>query len=540
MNSKILRRTAIRAIAVTVLGLTALTASGCSAATTASATASGGNVVIGYGDVDSLDPIQFKSNTGYTVLNNVYGTLTAENYTKSKNGTLVGNNTYSPSLAKSITYNSAGTLLTIVLKPNLKFQNGSPLSADDVVYTIQRSLSDAGYTSVFQTYLNIADAEKDIKAVNSTTVQIVTTQKAALLEKFLSFETFGILDKAAAEKYGTGPWATDYFAKNVVSSGPYEVSKWTPGSSIVLKKNPNYTVANLSDAPTTVTIQNIPNADQEYLALSSGSIDMAMGLPPKLAKKAQSNPKTTVRTSPAGDLVYMGMNVKDPALSNVKVRQAISYLIPYTSLRENVMQGFANSAYGPVPYPMVTSLDTTGKKDAYPTSTAKAEALLKSAGVSNLSLTLSVDATDASSVQSATFIQSALKAAGIKLTVDQMTDADYNTALGERKLQMFLGEWYSWGEDPIYQMNFLLSTPAFTDYTGYSNPKFDALALQGINETSSAQRESTSQQLQELAIADAPMAFLYTRDYVAVSNQDLSGITQPDDAFPMFQYLRLS
>ncbi|MCU1657336.1 MAG: peptide transporter substrate-binding protein, partial [Pseudonocardiales bacterium] len=145
----------------------------------------------------------------------------------------------------------------------------------------------------------------------------------------------------------------------------------------------------------------------------------------------------------------------------------------------------------------------------------------------------------ASSVQSATFIQSALKAAGINITINQMTDADYNTALGARKLQMFLGEWYSWGEDPIYQMNFLLKSTAFTDYAGYSNPKFDALVTRGINMTDLAARDNLSQQAQQMAIDAAPWAFLYTRDSVIVANPNVSGVTRPDDQYPRFQYLIL-
>jgi peptide/nickel transport system substrate-binding protein len=142
-------------------------------------------------------------------------------------------------------------------------------------------------------------------------------------------------------------------------------------------------------------------------------------------------------------------------------------------------------------------------------------------------------------VESATFIQSALEAGGINVAVNQMTAADYNTALGARKLQMFLGEWYSWGEDPIYQMNFLLKSTAFTDYSGYSNPQFDALVTNGINVTDSAQRDTLSQQAQQMAIEDAPWAFLYTRDSIIVGNSNVGGVTRPDDQYLRFQNLTL-
>ncbi len=448
MNYGLLRRTSAGIAAMAAI---AVLVAGCASTSSASEPAAGSvvltaakkaskNVVIGYTSIDNMDTIEFKTNSDYMVTNNIYGTLVKENY-KKKKGILVGNNTYSPELASSLTWNSAGNLLTIKLKPNLKFQDGTALTSADVVYTIQRALSSASYASAFAQYIGVADAASDIQAVDPTTLTIATTFKAPLIQKFLSFPVFGIVQKAAGVAHQTtaDPWSKVYFAKNVISSGPYEVSSWASQNNMVLKKNPNFTVADLSKAPSTVTVENIADPNQEYLALQQGQIDIAMGLVPKLAKKAKSDSGVNVATSPAGDLVYLGFNNTDPALQNVKVRQALSYLVPYNSLRSDVYSGFANSAYGVVPYPMQSALDTTGKKDAYPTNVAKAKKLLSAAGVHNLSITLSVDAGDPTATQSATFIQSAFAKGGVKVKIDQLQSADYNTKLGAHQLQSFLG-----------------------------------------------------------------------------------------------------
>jgi peptide/nickel transport system substrate-binding protein len=105
-------------------------------------------------------------------------------------------------------------------------------------------------------------------------------------------------------------------------------------------------------------------------------------------------------------------------------------------------------------------------------------------------------------------------------------------------VQAFLGEWYSWGQDPIYQMFFLLDSVSPVDYTGYNNSAFTSLVSKGISTSNVATRDQISQQAQKIAIADAPMSYLYTRDYIVVSNSYISGVTQPDDEFPYFQYLR--
>ncbi len=534
-------RRALAAVTLTsVAGLVAASAavasSGSSKAAATVASSSSKNVVLAYGDPGLFDPIQYKSNTGFMITNNIYGTLTRENYVK-KNGVLVGNSTYSMELAKSFSWNKAGTLLTITLKPGEKFQDGSPLTSADVVYTIQRALSPVSYASAFATYLGIKNPTTDVKAVNPTTLTLKTTFKSVLVEKFLSFPLYGILDAAQGKAHATAsdPWAEKWFASNVNSSGPYELQSYTPDSQTVLTKNPNFTAENLASAPATVTVKDIPDPNQEYLALEEGSVNVAMGLSPQLAKKAEGTSGVHIDSSPAGDLVYLGMNNTDPALKKLAVRQAISYLLPYTALRKDVMDGFANSADGPVPYPMATALGGA-TATPYPTNVTKAKSLLKSAGESGMTLTISVDASVATEVESATFIQSALEKGGITVKVAQIPSSQFTADLSAHKLQSYIEDWYSWGEDPIYQEYFLLTSGSAVDYGEWKDPAYNAIVAKGIVEENATKRDKLSQQAQKVAIEQAPMGFLYTQNYLVGTSKGTSGVTQPDDEMPYVQY----
>jgi ABC-type transport system substrate-binding protein len=183
---------------------------------------------------------------------------------------------------------------------------------------------------------------------------------------------------------------------------------------------------------------------------------------------------------------------------------------------------------------MVTSLDPSGTKSAYPTDIGKAKALLAQAGVNGLHLTLSVQASDAKATQGATFMQSSLAQAGITVDIAQLTDSDYTTKLSANQLQMFMGAWYSWGEDPIYQMNFLLRSGVPTNYAKYANPQVDQDIMQGVLSTDAAQRQALSQDAQRQIIDDAPWAFLYTEDQLVVTAKNVHGITRPDDGFLRF------
>jgi peptide/nickel transport system substrate-binding protein len=271
--------------------------------------------------------------------------------------------------------------------------------------------------------------------------------------------------------------------------------------------------------------------------VKNGSIDIALDLPPKLVAEAEKDSKLAVYRMPTSEMIYMGMNNSDPVLKSKLVRQAISYAVPYDALRQQVMQGLAGRAYGPVPSTMATSLDPSGTKLPYPTDVAKAKDLLAQAGVSNLHLALSIKASDANAVQSATFIQSSLAEAGITLTIAQLTDSDYTTKLNANQLQMFIANWYSWGEDPIYQMNFLLKSGLSTNYARYSNPKVDQDITDAVFNTDAEQRKRLSQDAQQQIIDDAPWAFLYAQHTLVVARKDLQGINRPDDRVLRFAEL---
>lgn len=514
------------------MGLLASACAASSGGTTGSATTS---FIIGAGDVDNLDPVQFKSDAAYTVDANIYAPLLAQQY-KEQDGYLQGITKYAPNLAKSVHTSPDGKTVTFTLRPGLKFADGSPLTSADVVYSLQRSLSDAGYTSALGPYMGIT-GPSEITAPNPNTVQIKLTHPSALLMRFLAFQSFGALEKSEAEAHkGKDGWATAWFAQHATPSGPYKISSWQHGQSITLTKNTKYWDASQAKA-SSVTIQNMPNPDQRYLALKNGSIDIALGLPPNLVAQAAKVSSLVVYKMPTSNISYLGMNNKDSVLKNKLVRQAISYAIPYQALRQQVMHGYAQASDGPVPSTMSTSLDTSGTTEPYPTNISKAKTLLAQSGVHNVNLTLSVEASDATAVQTATFIQSSLAQIGIKVSISQLTDADYATKLNAKQLQMFIGSWYSWGEDPFYQMNFLLHSGQPTNYANYSNPQVDKDIDKGVLATNSATRTQLSQDAQRRVIADAPWAFLYSNDVLIVARKGISGITRPDDTYVRFAYL---
>ncbi|SEE68583.1 ABC transporter substrate-binding protein [Jiangella alba] len=510
---------------------------------TGGGSAAADELVVAYSqDIDTLDPHQFKTDAGYGVVGNIYGTLLQEAYTDGGDGVLSYAGESAPFLAESATWDDPQTTLTFVLKDGLTFAGGEPVTSEDVVWSLQRALSDVGYVQAIGQWLNVTDPATDIVATDERTVELHVTHYSPLIEQFLAFQIFAILDKSAVEAQAGAddPWGATYLADEATASGPYAVESRVPGQSMTLTQNTEYTAGDLADAPGRIVVQSMPDPQQAFLALQNGAVDVIFGMTPDTAQALEQDPGLRLYDLEYSLVAYVGFNYEDPALQDVKVRQALSYLMPYEALREDVMKGYAGAAYGAVPYPMRDALDETGEKVAYPTDVEKAQELLAEAGFGpgELSLTLSVPASDEALSQSAVFIQSALQEGGVNIEVNEMSDADYNENLGS--MQLFLDSWYSWGQDSVYQMFFLLTSGVFTNYTNFSNAEVDELVRQAMATSDPDERRTLSQQAQQLIIDEAPWAFLFTRDYLVGAREGVEGITHSNDANLRFDQLRVT
>ena len=194
-------------------------------------------------EVDTLDPHQFKTDAGYGVVGNIYGTLLQEKYTDGGAGVLEYAGESAPYLAESATWDDSQTTLTFVLKDGLEFANGDPVTAEDAAWSIQRALSDVGYVQAIAQWLNITDPATDIVATDDKTLEFHVTHYSPLIEQFLAFQIFAILDKSALEDEMTAddPWAAKYLAGEATASGPYVVESTVPGKSMTLAKNETFT-----------------------------------------------------------------------------------------------------------------------------------------------------------------------------------------------------------------------------------------------------------------------------------------------------------
>ncbi|HET9661264.1 MAG TPA: ABC transporter substrate-binding protein, partial [Thermomicrobiales bacterium] len=207
--------------------------------------------------------------------------------------------------------------------------------------------------------------------------------------------------------------------------------------------------------------------------------------------------------------------------------RALSHAIPYQTIIDQVMFGYAAELKSPVASGMPTSDYSFWNYDGGP---AKAKEILEGLGMSDFSFDMAVRTGFPTHEQIAVWIQSSMAEAGATVNILKMTDAEYLEKFNSGALQAWVGEWYSWVNDPIYHMNFNFNSAATaTNGTGYSNPQVDELLNNAMYEPDKAKRDQMSLDIQKIIVDEAPWGLLYQINYVVATRANVAGFQYNPD-----------
>ena len=264
---------------------------------------------------NSLDPAQLVDGQQMYVWASIYDTLLARD---SATGELI------PNAASAWEYNEDGTVLTLTLNEGMTFSDGAPVTADDVVATMQRSKDTPG---IVQPRFGLVS---DITAVDDLTVEVTFTAFDPQFVWLLALGAGAIGDARSLDDPAT--------ATNPVGSGPYtlDVANTVPGTSYVLKKREDYWNADAYPFPS-LTVRVLQDPTASFNALQAGEINAATVQ--TQVKGQLDTSKFTLNEIEAQAVAYVGIldraGDKWPALGDQKVRQAINYAID----REGILKG---------------------------------------------------------------------------------------------------------------------------------------------------------------------------------------------------------
>ena len=244
---------------------------------------------------------------------------------------------YRPGLADSWEVSQDGLTWTFHLKKGVKFHDGSPFNAGVVKWWLD------GMKKGLNAYM--FESMKEAKVVDDYTVQIIFPAPFPNLLYNLSNSFSGIMSQVAHEKYGK-----DYGTKYAVGTGPFMLKEWVPNDHLLLVKNPDYNwapewtghkgPANVDE----ILWRIIPEDATRLVELQSGNVQLSVDPPPaRELAQFQNNPDYEVVTVPSMSIQFVGMNLNEPLLKDLRTRQAIGYAIDRNLINETCLPGHGRS-----------------------------------------------------------------------------------------------------------------------------------------------------------------------------------------------------
>lgn len=499
----------------------ASTPAGESSSTASGSTAAGGELkqeitFALQNEPDILDPNVTSNSFASPFLDNLFEGLVA--YDKENN--LVAAN------AESWEISEDGLTYTFHLREGLKWSDGSPLTSQDYLFTFQRILTPvtaAQYLNMLTDYVVNAQEFYDgtataedlgIKAPDEKTLVVTLKQPTPFFLSILTMYTFSPTKQAIVEAEPQ-KWAQS--AENYISNGPFMMSEFNFGESVVLVKNPNYW-DNANVTLEKVTFRYILDASTALSAFESGEVDGIRFVPPADLPRLKTE-SDALQIIPSFATTYYLYNFQNETLQNQKVRQALSLAIDRTAIIENVLQSTDSPAYGLVsPGYSVDGKDYADGRSSYGLSATanveEAKKLLAEAGYPNgegfpkLRLSYYSDTIVkkvaealAQMWQQNLGIQVEITSADWKVFYDSVQKGDYDIAA------------MGWAADYLHPMSFLplFYTNDVMNNSFYSNPAYDTIVNQAKTITDPAEAAAVMRQAEDVLMADMPFLPLYHR-----------------------------
>ena len=399
------------------------------------------------------------------------------------------------------------------LHSGVKFHDGRPLTSRDVKWTFD-SLQNGTIRSTKTSTYRFVD---HIDAADDLTVTFHMKEPFATLLWNLSEGAIGIVP------YGS----RDEISRRPVGSGPFRFVTAEPDKEVIIERNDDYwgNKARLHQ----VRFNVVPDPTTRALELRKGSADIAVNaMTPDVVLTLENENHLDVLRAPGTVLQYMGFNLRDPILKDVRVRQALAHSIDRVPILEYLWRGFAQPAASILP---VQSWAYANEIATYAYDPARARQILDDAGYKEVNGTrfhlVMKTSTEESTRLIVAVLQQQLRAVGIALDVRTYEFATFYSDVTKGAFQLYSLRWIGGNEDPdIFEYAFDSDKfpPQGANRGYFSDPRVDALIAQGRRELDQSKRKAIYWQIQRLLAEELPSLNLWYLDNVLVHSRRVTDL----------------
>nr|WP_314267832.1 oligopeptide ABC transporter substrate-binding protein OppA [uncultured Moellerella sp.] len=415
------------------------------------------------------------------------------------------------------------TVWTFKIRPDAKWSNGDPVTAQDFVYSWQRLASPdtaSPYASYLQYahFLNIDDVitgkkkpeELGVKALDDKTLEVTLSESVPYLPKLVAHSSMSPVNQKVIEKAGA-KWTQP---QNLVGNGAYKLKDWTVNERIVLERNPAYW-DNGNTIIDQVTFLPISSEVTDVNRYRSGEIDMTYSnLPIEQFKTLQKNMPDELRVSPYLCTYYYEINNEKPPFNDPRVREALKLSMDRDTIANKVKAQGDIPAYGFTP-PFIDGLKSE-KPDWYVNMTQeqrneKAKQLLEEAGYNKanpLKFNLLYNTSDLHKRVAIAAASIWKKNLGVEVKLENQEWKTFLDTRHQGTYDVARAGWCADYNEPSSFLNMMLSNSS-NNTVHYKSKDFDAVMKKTVRAKTDEERADLYQQAETILDTDSAIVPLY-------------------------------
>ena len=419
---------------------------------------------------------------------------------------------FTPCLATSWEVSKDGLTWTFHLRQGVKFHDGTPFNAAAVKYSLEATKElDLGAAYMWYPVTKIATPD-------DYTVKI-TTEYAAPIDRCASAMygawMFSPKTRGKSQKW----WDTP----NEAGTGPYTLVSYKPNEELVFKRNPDYWGGWKAGQFDQVVVKQVAEAATQRQMLEAGEVDFADGLSRDSIPALENNPAVKIDKTKSIQNELLLFNTQHKPLDNVKVRQALSYALPYEDILQAAANGYGEVSQGPLPRDLYPHDANMGQ---YTYDITKAKQLLSEAGYPDggFKLLMTYASDDAYGSKFAPLVKEAFAKVGVTVDLQPLLfEQQWAKAKGPAKDRQDLFELVWWpgfpdGYDTLYSLFHTEADPSnpVWNMCYWSNKDYDTAIDTAFSDepTDPAKAQGLYNQAQQMLYEQALAGYLFDADMV--------------------------
>ena len=449
-------------------------------------------------DSTTLDPIKTAQNVDIWVITNLNAGLVRSN----REGTMI-----EPDLAESWTVSDDNLTFDFTLR-QASFSDGSPVTADDVVFSLTRLRDDDTSTQGW-----LVSSMESVEATGDRTVRIQLSEPSAAFIPTLALYAAAIVPKSAVEA------DEDAFGGAPIGAGRFRLKSWERGSVLSLEPNPHY-YGGPADNLEVVEYHVVPDSNTRILQVQAAELDVAMGVPFAALPGLTGDASVSIHLDASTREDHLLLNHEHPVLGNPDVRAAIDMAINKAAIVQVVT--FNNGVVANSPIPMGTPFYNEDAPQNRPFDPDAAKQMVANAGADGAKLRFLVGAGNKLREQTGVIIQQQLATIGLDVEIVKVDAGQVWSTFKSGDYDIAPAYWTYDVLDPDHKLAFSLDGGSNLSYfTRYSNPEVTELLNAARQELDVDARQGIYDQLLTIAKSETHWIDLY---YVPFSNISRAGV----------------